>query len=140
LIRSLESARDNDIRICGIFDDRAGGPLAADRSGLSCAWARAAELVESAASPKIDMLIVSLPITAENRSAAGLEELWVLPVDIRLSAHTNKLRFRRAPIPISEPCLLDIFDKPDRRLGFRWSSAVSTFPLPAWPCCCCRQC
>jgi Undecaprenyl-phosphate glucose phosphotransferase len=42
-----------------------------------------------------------------------LRHLWVLPVDIRLSAHTNKLRFRpRSYSFIGTVPFLDVFDKP----------------------------
>jgi exopolysaccharide biosynthesis polyprenyl glycosylphosphotransferase len=42
-----------------------------------------------------------------------LRKLWVLPVDIRLSAHTNQLRFRpRAYSYIGNLPMLDVFDKP----------------------------
>ena len=42
-----------------------------------------------------------------------LKKLWVLPVDIRLSAHTNKLRFRpRSYSYIGNVPVLDVFDKP----------------------------
>jgi len=42
-----------------------------------------------------------------------LRKLWVLPVDIRLSAHMNKLRFQpRAYSYIGTVPLLDVFDKP----------------------------
>jgi hypothetical protein len=49
-------------------------------------------LVEFARSSRIDLLIVSLPSTAENRVLELLKKLWVLPADIKLSAHNNKLR------------------------------------------------
>jgi exopolysaccharide biosynthesis polyprenyl glycosylphosphotransferase len=42
-----------------------------------------------------------------------LKKLWVLPVDIRLAAHTNKLRFRpRAYSFIAGVPVLDVADKP----------------------------
>ena len=42
-----------------------------------------------------------------------LKKLWVLPVDIRLAAHTNKLRFRpRSYSYIGEVPVLDVFDRP----------------------------
>ena len=45
--------------------------------------------------------------------AKMLKTLWVLPVDIRLSAHTNKLRFRpRSYSYIGNVAVLDMFDKP----------------------------
>jgi exopolysaccharide biosynthesis polyprenyl glycosylphosphotransferase len=42
-----------------------------------------------------------------------LRKLWVLPIDIRLAAHTNKLRFRpRSYSYIGNVPVLDVFDKP----------------------------
>ena len=72
-----------------------------------------AELIEFARIARIDMLIVSLPLTAETRVLSLLKKLWVLPVDIRLSAHSNQLRFRpRSYSYIGSVPMLDIFDKP----------------------------
>jgi Undecaprenyl-phosphate glucose phosphotransferase len=62
---------------------------------------------------KIDMLIVALPMAAEQRLVALLKKLWVLPVDIRLSARTSKLRFRpRSYSYVGAVPFLDLFDKP----------------------------
>ena len=42
-----------------------------------------------------------------------LRKLWVLPVDIRLAAHMNKLKFRpRAYSYIGKVPVIDLFDKP----------------------------
>ena len=58
-------------------------------------------------------MIFSLPISAESRILQMLKKLWVLPVDIRLAAHSNKLRFRpRAYSYIGNVPVLDVFDKP----------------------------
>ena len=58
-------------------------------------------------------MIFSLPISAEGRILQMLKKLWVLPVDIRLAAHSNKLRFRpRAYSYIGNVPVLDVFDKP----------------------------
>ena len=112
LIRSIEMQADNDIRICGIFDDRddkRSPPVVAGYPKLG----NIAELIEFARIARIDMLIVSLPITAESRVLSLLKKLWVLPVDIRLSAHSNQLRFRpRSYSYIGSVPMLDIFDKP----------------------------
>lgn len=114
LIRALELQRDSDIRICGIFDDRDD-----DRSPLIVAGypklGNIEELVAFTRLASIDMLIVSLPLDAENRVLAMLKKLWVLPVDIRLSAHSNKLRFRpRTYSFVGAVPMLDIFDRPIR--------------------------
>jgi lipopolysaccharide/colanic/teichoic acid biosynthesis glycosyltransferase len=58
-------------------------------------------------------LIVSLPVTAEKRLLQLLKKLWVLPVDIRLSAHNNRLRFRpRTYSYIGNVPFIDVADKP----------------------------
>ncbi len=112
LILSLEHQGDNDIRICGIFDDRKDDrspPMVAGYPRLGTI----AELVEFGRRARIDMLIVSLPISAESRVLAMLKKVWVLPVDIRLSAHTNKLRFRPRSYSYEGAVpFLDVFDKP----------------------------
>ena len=112
LIRSIEQQPYNDIRICGIFDDRddrRSPPLVAGYPKLGTI----SELIEFARIARIDMLIVSLPLTAETRVLSLLKKLWVLPVDIRLSAHSNQLQFRpRSYSYIGSVPLLDIFDKP----------------------------
>ena len=112
LIRAIEQEPYNDIRICGIFDDRdnrRSPPIVAGYPKLG----NISELIEFARIARIDMLIVSLPITAETRVLSLLKKLWVLPIDIRLSAHANQLRFRpRAYSFIGSVPMLDIFDKP----------------------------
>jgi Undecaprenyl-phosphate glucose phosphotransferase len=114
LVRQLEEQPDNDIRICGIFDDRGS-----DRSPTVVAGypklGTFAELVEFSRLARIDMLIIALPATAEQRILQLLRKLWVLPVDIRLAAHASRLRFRpRSYSHIGEVPMFDIFDKPIR--------------------------
>ncbi len=112
LIRSLESQADNDIRICGIFDDRGdkrSPPVVAGYPKLGTV----PQLIEFARAARIDMLIVSLPLSAEGRVLSLLKKLWVLPVDIRLSAHSSHLRFRpRSYSYVGNAPMLDIFDRP----------------------------
>ncbi|MHA6642180.1 undecaprenyl-phosphate glucose phosphotransferase [Mesorhizobium sp. A623] len=112
LIRSVEQQPYNDIRICGIFDDRddtRSPPIVAGYPKLGTI----SELIAFARIARIDMMIVSLPLTAETRVLQLLKKLWVLPVDIRLSAHSNALQFRpRSYSYIGSVPMLDIFDKP----------------------------
>src|SRR6201999_3142472 len=62
---------------------------------------------------RVDLVIFSLPISAESRILQMLKKLWVLPVDIRLSAHTNKLQFRpRSYSYIGNVPVIDVFDRP----------------------------
>lgn len=112
LIRGLERQDDNDIRICGIFDDRndrRSPPIVAGYPKLG----NIHELVEFARLARIDMLIVTLPLSAEKRVLSLLKELWVLPLDIRLSAHASQLRFRpRSYSYVGQIPLIDVFDRP----------------------------
>ena len=114
LIRDLERDHDSDIRVCGIFDDRddeRSPPVVAGYPKLGTI----ADLVVFTRRASIDMFIVCLPFDAEDRVLAMLKKLWVLPVDIRLSAHSNKLRFRpRTYSFVGAVPMLDIFDKPIR--------------------------
>jgi Undecaprenyl-phosphate glucose phosphotransferase len=112
LIKSLAGQRDSDVRILGVFDDRGD-----DRAQTTVAGRQKLgtvdDLVEFARKTRIDLVIFALPISAESRILQMLKKLWVLPVDIRLAAHSNKLRFRpRAYSYIGDVPVLDVFDKP----------------------------
>ncbi|MEM6463610.1 MAG: undecaprenyl-phosphate glucose phosphotransferase [Pseudomonadota bacterium] len=112
LIRAIEQQQDNDVRICGIFDDRGDSRSPAIVAGYP-KLGTVSELVEFGRLARIDMLILSLPLTAEKRVMEMLKQLWVLPVDIRLAAHSSELRFRpRAYSSIGDVQMLDIFDRP----------------------------
>lgn len=114
LIRALEQQPENDIRICGIFDDRDESRSPVIVAGYP-KLGTVDELVDFARLARLDMLIISLPITAEARIMYLLKKLWVLPLDIRLAAHANKLHFRpRAYSHVGSVPMLDIFDKPIR--------------------------
>jgi Undecaprenyl-phosphate glucose phosphotransferase len=112
LINAIKAERDTDVRIIGVFDDRAD-----DRSPTHVAGERKLgtvdDLVEFARRTRVDLVIFALPISAEGRILAMLKKLWVLPVDIRLSAHSNKLRFRpRSYSYLGSVPVLDVFDRP----------------------------
>ena len=112
LIHALDGQRDSGLRVLGVFDDRGD-----DRASATCGgrpkFGTVDDLVEFARRTRIDLVIFSLPITAEKRILQMLKKLWVLPVDIRLSAHTNKLRFRpRSYSYIGAVPVLDVFDRP----------------------------
>ena len=112
LIEAIKAQKDTDVRIVGVFDDRGDerSPIRlAERSKLGTVD----DLVEFARRTRVDLVLFSLPISAETRILAMLKKLWVLPVDIRLAAHSNKLRFRpRAYSYIGRVPVLDVFDKP----------------------------
>src|ERR1700728_1531479 len=112
LIPSLAAQRDSDAHVIGALDDRSD-----ERSPPNCGGVpklgSVDDLVEFARATRVDLVIFALPISAENRILQMLKKLWVLPVDIRLSAHTNKLRFRpRSYSYLGDVPVLDVFDRP----------------------------
>jgi Undecaprenyl-phosphate glucose phosphotransferase len=111
LINSLAAQPYSDVRVLGVFDDRGD-----DRAPTAVAGRKKLgsvdDLIEFARKTRIDLVIFALPISAEGRILQMLKKLWVLPVDIRLAAHSNKLRFRpRAYSYIGNVPLFDVFDK-----------------------------
>jgi Undecaprenyl-phosphate glucose phosphotransferase len=112
LIRSLAGQHDSDVRIIGAFDDRGDQRSAASCGGVP-KLGTVDDLVEFARHTRVDLVIFSLPISAENRILQMLKKLWTLPLDIRLAAHSNKLRFRpRSYSYIGNVPMLDVFDRP----------------------------
>src|SRR6185503_11006858 len=112
LIGALDTQADSDVRIIGLFDDRGD-----DRAPIVCAGQQKLgsvdELVEFARQTRVDLVIFSLPISAESRILQMLKKLWVLPVDIRLAANSNKLRFRpRSYSYIGNVPVIDVVDRP----------------------------
>lgn len=112
LIKSLEASSNTDIRICGVFDDRTDDRITDSVLGYPV-LGTFDELVEFGRKTRVDLLIVTIPLTAQGRIKEILKKLWVLPVDIRLSAHTNSLRFRpRTYSYIGNVPFIDVQDKP----------------------------
>ncbi len=112
LLRELSKQEDTELRICGVFDDRTDERSPDVVAGYP-KLGNVDDLVEFARHTRLDLVIFTMPITAEQRLLAMLRKLWVLPIDIRLSAHTNKLRFRpRSYSYIGAVPVLDVFDKP----------------------------
>ena len=112
VIEELRRQKDSGVKIIGLFDDRGD-----ERSSADCAGERKLgvvdDLVEFGRRTRVDLVIFSLPISAEDRILQMLKKLWVLPVDIRLAAHTNKLQFRpRSYSYIGNVPVLDVFDRP----------------------------
>ena len=112
VIEELRKQKDSGVEIIGFFDDRSD-----DRGGAECAGQRKLgsvdNLVEFGRRTRVDLVIFSLPIAAEGRILQMLKKLWVLPVDIRLAAHTNKLQFRpRSYSYIGKVPVIDVFDRP----------------------------
>ena len=112
LIVALAQQPTSDLRVLGVFDDR-NDARSPDVVGGLPKLGTVTDLVAFARKTRIDLVIFTMPITAEERLLQMLRKLWVLPIDIRLAAHRNKLRFRpRSYSYIGDVPVLDVFDKP----------------------------
>jgi Undecaprenyl-phosphate glucose phosphotransferase len=112
LLQQLARQAQADLQILGIFDDRTDARSPAVVGGFP-KLGTVDDLIEFARRTRIDLIIFALPITAEQRLLEMLRKLWVLPIDIRLAAHMNKLHFRPHSYSyIGSVPLIDIFDRP----------------------------
>ena len=112
LVRALQNQDDSDIKVLGVFDDR-NDDRAMDTCAGSPKLGKVDDIVVLARRTRIDLVLFALPISAETRILEMLKKLWVLPVDIRLSANTNKLRFRpRSYSYLGEVPTLNVFEAP----------------------------
>jgi Undecaprenyl-phosphate glucose phosphotransferase len=122
LVEALRIEADSDIDVLGVFDDRNDG-RALDTCAGAAKLGKVDDIIEFARRTRVDLVLFALPISAETRILDMLKKLWVLPVDIRLSAHTNKLRFRpRAYSYLGKVPTLDVFEAPitDWDLVMKW--------------------
>ena len=100
LVRGLAARPGNDIRLCGLFDGRdddrspsqvLGVPKIGDYD----------DLIDFVRASEVDMVIVALPLEAEERIAWLLDAFRVLPVEVRLSGYSRDFAFappRRDPL------------------------------------------
>jgi Undecaprenyl-phosphate glucose phosphotransferase len=135
LLRDLAASRTPEIRLLGVFDDRADDRAPDTVEGFP-KLGNVDDLVEFARGSRLDLVIFALPISAETRILQMLRKLWVLPIDIRLAAHANRLRFRpRSYSYVANVPVLDLFDKPiaDWDVVVKWAfdKVVGTLALIA---------
>jgi Undecaprenyl-phosphate glucose phosphotransferase len=112
LLRELAKNDESEVQLLGVFDDRSDDRSPDTVEGYP-KLGNVDDLVDFARSTRVDLIIFALPITAEQRILQMLRKLWVLPIDIRLAAHANRLRFRpRSYSYVGKVPVLDLFDKP----------------------------
>ena len=112
LLIELKKADPAEVRLIGVFDDRSDDRAPETIEGFA-KLGNVDELVEFARAARIDLAIFALPISAEKRILEMLRKLWVLPIDVRLAAHANRLRFRpRSYSYVGTAPMLDVFDTP----------------------------
>ena len=111
-IATLEKSKGLDIEIIGLFDDRYD-----NRSPASVRKhkkiGKIASLAEYARLNPVDLIIVAIPMSAEERLLQILKRLWELPIDIRVSGQAAQLKLSpRAYTYLGDLPLLSIFDRP----------------------------
>lgn len=112
VINLLESSANRQIEIIGLFDDR-NDDRSPDSINRHRKLGTISDLHDYARSHRIDQIIVTIPQTAEVRLLQVLKRLWELPIDIRISALSSKLRLQpRSYSYIGALPLLAAFDKP----------------------------
>jgi Undecaprenyl-phosphate glucose phosphotransferase len=122
LIDQIRNSASNDISLLGLFDDRID-ERSPETVGGYPKLGKVADLIEFARRTPVDLVIVSMPLSAEKRVLDMLTQLWVLPVDIRLSAHMSKLKFtNKAYSYVGDIAVFDMADRPisDWNLVFKW--------------------
>ncbi len=111
-INILEKSVAGEVDIIGIFDDR-NDERSPDSIRRHAKVGTVNDLAEYARNNRVDLIIVTIPTTAETRLLQVLKALWELPVDIRISGHTSKLRLTpRSYAYLGELPLISVFDRP----------------------------
>jgi len=111
-ITILEHSPGLDIEIIGLFDDRydSRSPASIRRHKK---LGKIADLSTYARAHAVDLVIVAIPISAEQRLLQILKRIWELPVDIRVSGQAAQLRLsQRAYSYLGDLPLLPVFDRP----------------------------
>jgi Undecaprenyl-phosphate glucose phosphotransferase len=111
-ISTLEHSQNLDIEIIGLFDDRYD-----NRSPESVRKhkkiGKMDDLADYARNNRVDLIIVAIPLSAEQRLLHILKRLWQLPVDIRVSGQAAVLKLSpRAYTYLGDLPLLSLFDRP----------------------------
>lgn len=102
----------SEVRIAGLFDDRDNGrdcPAIANLPLLGGIDA----LIQYCREDRTDIVIVALPVAGETRVNDVVSKLSVLPAEIKMPAHTTRIRFSpRTYSHVGPVAMIDLFDKP----------------------------
>jgi Undecaprenyl-phosphate glucose phosphotransferase len=113
-LMQLAKLRRQGVHVLGLFDDRehARSPLV--QEGVA-KLGRISDMPEFLRRTPFDLVIVTMPPSAETRIGQILSELWALPVDIRLAPVQSTLIYRpRTYRWLGGVALLDLFERPLR--------------------------
>ncbi len=112
LIDTLKKEQAQSIEILGVFDDRQDERSADTFAGYP-KLGTFDQLTAFCRNAGVDLLIVTVPMRAEDRLLQILKRLFTIPVDIRVSAQSSKLRLAsKAYSYIGSVPMLAIMDRP----------------------------
>jgi Undecaprenyl-phosphate glucose phosphotransferase len=112
LITALMDDRRKEVAILGVFDDRSDERSAESIKGYP-KLGTFDQLPDFCRTEQVDLMIVTVPMTAEKRLMQILQLLFALPVDIKISALSSKLRLStRSYSFIGRVPMLAIMDRP----------------------------
>ena len=127
VISVVENSKESGVNLIGVFDDRDDLRVPSTTGGLF-KLGSIDDLIDFVRSTPVDTLIITLPTYAEERIVQLLDRLWVLPVDIRISAQGQKLRLRpRAYSYIGNLPCLDVYDRPLGEWGPLFKTIMDKF-------------
>ena len=112
LIDQLRADANSDVRICAVFDDRGDARAPASIADVPC-LGNIDDLKKFTRSGRVDMLIMSMPLSAEARVNMLMERFAELPIDVRLAATASKLRFHKSAYTyIGSVPVIDLSQRP----------------------------
>jgi Undecaprenyl-phosphate glucose phosphotransferase len=111
-IATLERSSNLKINIVGLFDDRYD-MRSPESVRTHHKIGTISQLADYARANAVDLIIVAIPLSAEQRLLYILKRLWELPVDIRVSGQAAALKLSpRAYTYLGDLPLLAVFDRP----------------------------
>ncbi len=112
LLRALEADAASDVRICGVFDDRDDKRSASSIAGYPKRGGQA-DLVSFCRDNRVDMVLIALPLAADDRIAELKQHMAVLPADIRIAGSASALKFSKHTYSyVGTVPMIDISDRP----------------------------
>jgi Undecaprenyl-phosphate glucose phosphotransferase len=112
VIDRLAQRGESSIRVLGVFDDRQDDRSAESVKGFP-KIGTFEDLGHFCRDEGIDLLIVTIPLTAEYRLLQVLQKLFELPVDVRLSALSSQVRLDASAYTwIGSVPMFPIFSRP----------------------------
>ncbi|MFV0295663.1 MAG: undecaprenyl-phosphate glucose phosphotransferase [Hyphomicrobiaceae bacterium] len=100
------------VKVLGVFDDRSRD-RELQSGGTFAKLGNFSEMERFVRDEGVDLLVVTVPITAQERLLKILEQLMQLPVDIRVSAHRSRLRLNaKAYTYIGNVPMYALMDRP----------------------------